>query len=564
MDIYSIEKICGTIPAGFTPKVISGSNYIFQNDLSFSPLNMYDFFGRAATVNSFSECFYYANLGFTLDETTIFDYLIPGLLCLVGVLTFLFYKSRFKTKLNISFSKLKLADFKKFTTLEAVNSKLLLVIFSLWFVIQNYFLFRYVSLKALKIPSFIDEYNVLSSSLLFFTKLDFNAGGYLGGNYTVQLTSGPISSLGGVIGWLATESFTFSRFSNFIWIILLQISLSYFVAKTFNLDRKFVLFTASLFLILIPWWQGALYSLGEIPSSILFVNAMFFFSKYRKMSVILFSISIFFGKILTLLPFIAFYIVIALYEKNLRRIIKDIGIFLIPLSFWLLLVYLKYENGSLVDYLVNQFYFITEHKASGINNSNLGFFENFKNTLDSSEFSEWSTYEKNRIILLPSIFVYLIFRNRKKIDHHFGLITIPIISSTLTIYFWFWLFNSTKWIRHTQHFTVLIIFSLVYILNSNLIKNKPDLIAIFTIFIYLIDNNKDTIFIYLVIGVLLITVVSSDIRVNIVKALLIIFITLDVIFPYVDSPITEKLFQTTQNCERTITAEECRSTYLGR
>ena len=564
MDTFEIEGICGPTPVDFIEPNITGSDYIFQNDPLFDPLNVYDFFGRGATVNSFSECFYYVNLGFSPDKVTIFDYLLPTIFTLaIGLCGFLLYKWNFKTKLIDLFSTIKKIDFKKYKN-NRITPKILFSIFLIWSLIQYYFLFRYVSSKALRIPSFIDEYNVISSSYLFFTQLDFNAGGYLGGNYTVQLTSGPLSALGGVIGWSLTESFNFSRVSNFIWLFLLQFTLAFFIGKNFNLDKKFLFLTSGLFLILIPWWQGGLYSLGEIPSTILFVSAVFLFSKYRRTSIILFSVGIFYAKILTFLPFIAFYIALAIYERNLKNIVSDIIVFLIPISFWLILVSLKYENGSLVDYLFNQFNFITQHKASGINNSDYSFYENFVNTLNDSEFSGWNIYEKIRLILLPLVFIFLIFRNRVKIDKYFGFISIPIISSTLSIYFWFWLLNSTKWIRHTQHFTVLMIFSLVYILNSNAIRKKFDLILINTILILLIDNNKEMILFFVFISILIITILDKSYIKSAAKVILVFFIALDIILANENNVVFENLYQTYVNCEITILSEDCRIIYLGK
>ena len=57
MDKDKIEKICGMIPDGFIKAVPKDSNFIFQNDPNFSPTNLYDFFARAVTVNSFQDCF---------------------------------------------------------------------------------------------------------------------------------------------------------------------------------------------------------------------------------------------------------------------------------------------------------------------------------------------------------------------------------------------------------------------------------------------------------------------------------------------------------------------------
>ena len=67
-------NFCGLKPTGFVPIQPSDSNYIFEKDINFQPLNLYDFFGRGATVNSYSECFYYGELGFEPNKITIFDY----------------------------------------------------------------------------------------------------------------------------------------------------------------------------------------------------------------------------------------------------------------------------------------------------------------------------------------------------------------------------------------------------------------------------------------------------------------------------------------------------------
>ena len=82
-------NFCGPKPTGFVPIRPSDSNYIFEKDINFQPLNLYDFFGRGATVNSYSECFYYGELGFEPNKITIFDYVFDFYLILD--LSFSFY-----------------------------------------------------------------------------------------------------------------------------------------------------------------------------------------------------------------------------------------------------------------------------------------------------------------------------------------------------------------------------------------------------------------------------------------------------------------------------------------
>lgn len=46
---------------------------------------------------------------------------------------------------------------------------------------------------------FIDEYVSLTSNIKFFKNLDYTAGEFLGGSYSIYLTSGPLSAIGSVI-----------------------------------------------------------------------------------------------------------------------------------------------------------------------------------------------------------------------------------------------------------------------------------------------------------------------------------------------------------------------------
>ena len=47
-----IEEICGPTPKNYIKADPLGSDYIFKNDPSFKEINLYDFFGNGATVNS--------------------------------------------------------------------------------------------------------------------------------------------------------------------------------------------------------------------------------------------------------------------------------------------------------------------------------------------------------------------------------------------------------------------------------------------------------------------------------------------------------------------------------
>ena len=86
MDNSFIENICGLFPSNFVPVIISDNSYVFENDPQFDAINLYNFFGQGATVNSFAECFYYVTEGWEPNKLTIIDivmqifpYLVFGL-----------------------------------------------------------------------------------------------------------------------------------------------------------------------------------------------------------------------------------------------------------------------------------------------------------------------------------------------------------------------------------------------------------------------------------------------------------------------------------------------------
>ena len=52
----------------------SDSNYIFEKDINFQPLNLYDFFWKGCNCKFIFRMFYYGELGFEPNKITIFDY----------------------------------------------------------------------------------------------------------------------------------------------------------------------------------------------------------------------------------------------------------------------------------------------------------------------------------------------------------------------------------------------------------------------------------------------------------------------------------------------------------
>ena len=180
------------------------------------------------------------------------------------------------------------------------------------------------------IPTFVDEIVAIGSTFNILSTLDFNAAPLLSGSFSVGLTTGPLSSVGGVIGWLFTKDLLYSRIFNFFYVL-------FFLIIIFNLlvDKKLKLNIQILmpFLItLIPWWYGVLYSIGEIISMYIFILGILILKDKSHISYLLFGISLILCKFASILPISLFLIIYVILTKKL--IIKDLIFFLFPFILW--------------------------------------------------------------------------------------------------------------------------------------------------------------------------------------------------------------------------------------
>ena len=361
MNTNKIVEICGLIPINYSKKDLSSDNIIFQNDPNFNPINLYDFWGNLVTVNSFEECQHYVEGGWYIDKLTMID--IFQIVFLLLIISFLVYKF-----IALGYDKIFISK---------LDNRVLVPLF----LTQNFFLYNYVKSKTLIIPQFIDEYISLASNVNFFKNLDFNAGDFIGGSYSVYLTSGPISAIGGVLGWNLTSNLMVARISNYYWIVLLQLMFSFLIVRLFNSDYKFLLFFNFLVMTLVPWWQGSLYMLGEIASTILFTNSIYLINKKRSFSMLMFSLSIFYGKLIILLPFLVFYITWVIRNKDYKKVYKDLLFFSLPLLFWLSLINFNYRSGNLLHYFKDLYYLAVVHESLGLQSAPLMNLFNLNNLL---------------------------------------------------------------------------------------------------------------------------------------------------------------------------------------
>lgn len=565
MENTEIISICGPSLTNFVPVSPSDSSYVFENDPTFPALNLYDFFGRGATVNSFQECAYYVQEGWEPFKTTIFDYL--QLFAVISVF-FIFYVVNKKLKFTNSIKKMNFYEniqkfsLKKIFWYASKNRKVRNYFLGTFIIIQHFFIFDYIRTKSVRIDSFIDEYVVLASNVNFFKNFDFNAGDFVGGSYSVLLTSGPISAIGSVISWNITNNFILGRISNFYFLILLHVLFSIAVFKKHKLDFKLILGFNGLILLSIPWWQGALYSLGEIASMIIFTNSVFLFHKLRKLSMFLFSVSIFYGKLLTLLPFLGFYGAYFFKKRKTINIINEAVYFFMPLALWLLLVQIYYESGNLNDYFVDQFYLIINHAGSGVSSLDTGQFSNLKQNIFQTEIMNWNTFDKLRLIVVPLFTIAILSNNKEKVDKVFNNLSIPLIFSILIPYIWFWFFNSNKWIRYSQHFSVVVIIVLLYLTFSGINFNRSNYFIITAMLSLFITNAKFLIAVFLITSLILILSLQKKQLHILIQVLLIVIFTLDISIPYFEKNTFGNLNSFIEECELTLLDERCLEAYM--
>jgi hypothetical protein len=317
------------------------------------------------------------------------------------------------------------------------------------------------------IPTFVDEIVAIGSTFNILSTLDFNAAPLLSGSFSVGLTTGPLSSVGGVIGWLFTKDLLYSRIFNFFYVL-------FFLIIIFNLlvDKKLKLNIQILmpFLItLIPWWYGVLYSIGEIISMYIFILGILILKDKSHISYLLFGISLILCKFASILPISLFLIIYVILTKKL--IIKDLIFFLFPFILWGILASLSlgFKQGfySLFDIFLYHLF----HEGSGVDSFS---FKNILYLIQQTEVSQWSVASYLRILIAPVVFYLYIVKNYKILSTKFDHLIIPLLISNFGTYLWFWIISPKKYMRYSHHFIVPIIFFTIIFLITNVDKDKLD------------------------------------------------------------------------------------------
>jgi hypothetical protein len=185
-------------------------------------------------------------------------------------------------------------------------------------------------------------------------------------------------------------------------------------------------------------------------------------------------------------------------------------------------------------------------------------------TFLDSEASGWTNIEIFRVLLIPILTIIIISRNMKTIDKYFVNISRSLIASILIPYLWFWVLSPTKWIRYSQHFTVICILVLFYLINFDLLKNKFDLVMTIIFLLSLTDYYDSSIFILITfIFVGLLQFKNDYKRYDYSKLFLVAIITIGIVIPYFEKDTFSNLNITIEECTRNLLDSECRNAYMG-
>ena len=292
---------------------------------------------------------------------------------------------------------------------------------------------------------------------------------------------------------------------------------------------------------------------------IILTNSIFLFEKYRKQSIFLMSMSIFFGKLLTLLPFIGFYLYVLFKEKKLKRVLYDSLIFSIPILFWIMLVLLNYEKGNLIHYLTSQIDLILNHQSSGVSMENSN---SFIKKIQMSEYSSWNIFDRFRILLAPILLIFYIVKNKKIINNSLGKYTVGIIPSIFLPYIWFWLFSPTKWMRYSQHFMVIILIFLIYFLSLKLDFSSINFLVSISFISIFIENQKILIILIMFLSIYSIYILK-EVKQKTLKILLCTILVFDISTSVFQNESSDITFYQIESCTESLVSSECRNTFIG-
>ncbi|OUX18473.1 MAG: hypothetical protein CBE17_01865 [Gammaproteobacteria bacterium TMED257] len=406
-----------------------------------------------------------------------------------------------------------------------------------------------------------DELIALTSSVNFFNSLNFLPSNSYG-NFSYALTSGIISSIGGVVGWELTESFASARVINFFYVFTVQFLMATYIFKSNkNFNLFYLLFFSAIQILLVPWWFSTMYLIGEIISTLVFVNALFIFKNNPKLSLFLMGVSVIFGKFLMIIPSV-FFLASKFRINEVKKSIYASSYFFIPFISWYMLIYFKIGSNEFFEYLNNFFGTLANREDSGVQSVYKLSLNTIIENLQKSEVSQWTYASILRAAVAPILFLGIYFRNKERLFNELGVSFTSVFLGIVGTYGWFWALTPFKYIRQSTHFVLIVVFLSFYIIlfttsldklykllllvNISLFLSDIKLVLVFNVVIFLyyfsLQNLKD--------------IVS-------VEFVLIIFLVLNLVNMNLEVQEKDKFDYEFNSCVQNLFSEQCTDDYLS-
>ena len=175
----------------------------------------------------------------------------------------------------------------------------------------------------------------------------------------------------------------------------------------------------------------------------------------------------------------------------------------------------------------------------------------------------WNIADLLRVLISPLIFVGLSGLVKNKCDLPLKNIITPLQISTFSLYLWFWLLSPTKWIRYSQHFLLIqILFLLFIIAKDNQILDSKFLLFGFGIYFSLFLNSILIISIYVLTLLILVMFRFKLIQQNF-YILLIVFFQLNTFNAYYELGSKTIFKFNLENCIEELINIECYKEFDG-
>lgn len=173
----------------------------------------------------------------------------------------------------------------------------------------------------------------------------------------------------------------------------------------------------------------------------------------------------------------------------------------------------------------------------------------------------WNNYDFVRILIVPLLFIYIVINNKKQLDDKFGKISLAIALSTAGSYLWFWILSPTKWMRYSQHFTIVLIISLIYMITFKIIRSEIDLFLVFLSLGLFIDNSKILLLMFILFSFYFIFLQNKFENYSVLKVLIVLLIFIDITIPYLQKDTFANLDNIIESCEKEIVSSKCLEDY---